>query len=88
LAELARKLSTRHAKAFKVDSFIILRDSSPMGKIKAQAPTPEEMIMIDQMKAKHVLRLDWHETNERGDRQPEYWKGKTYLDVMLGVLGQ
>lgn len=88
LKELARKLSIRHGKTFKVDSFILLRDSSEMGKLKAQSPTPDEIAMIERMKAKHVLRLDWHERNETGDLQSAYWNGNTYLDFMLGVLGQ
>jgi hypothetical protein len=86
LPELARKLSAKHGKPFKVDSFIMLRDSSPMGKLKAQTPTPDELKMVEQMKAKHVLRLDWHVRNEAGDKQSTYWDGKTYLDVMFGKL--
>jgi hypothetical protein len=70
LPELARKLTTQHGKPFKIDSFILLRDSSPMGKLKTQSPTIDDLKQIEQMKAKHVLRLDWHGKNETGDNQP------------------
>lgn len=87
LKELARKLSARHGKPFKVDSFILLRDSSPMGKPKAQTPDHQELEMIERMKAKHVLRLDWHGKNEAGDKQSPYWQGNGYLEALFGVLG-
>jgi hypothetical protein len=38
LAILARELTRKHRRTFKVDSFILLRDSSPLGKIKGQNP--------------------------------------------------
>lgn len=85
LPELARKLSARHGKPFKVDSFILLRDSSPMGKLQAQTPTTTELEMIDRMKAKHVLRLDWHGLDEVGNKKT--WNRKSYLELMLEVLG-
>lgn len=88
LPELARKLSARHGKPFKVDSFILLRDSSPMGKLKTQSPAPDDLKRIEQMKDKHVLRLDWHDRNEAGDKQSPFWQGKTYLDVMFNVVGK
>ena len=83
LKDLARKLSARHGKPFKVDSFILLRDSSPMGNLKAQTPDHQELAMIEQMKAKHVLRLDWHGKNEAGDRQSSHWGGKGYLEAIF-----
>ena len=86
LPELARKLSTKHGKVFKVDSFILLRDSSPMGKLKTQSPTTDDLKQIEQMKAKHVLRLDWHGVNEAGDKQSHFWQGNTYLDVIFNVV--
>ncbi|UFS69465.1 DEAD/DEAH box helicase family protein [Geomonas sp. RF6] len=86
LPELARRLSQQYGKQFKVDSFILLRDSSPMGKLKALTPTADELKMVEQMKAKHVLRLDWHARNEAGDNQSAYWDGKTYLDFMFEQL--
>ena len=87
LAELARKLSNRYQRPFKVDSFILLRDSSPMGKPKGQTPdTTEEREIIEQMKAKHLLRLDWHEYDESGNKRPRFRHDKTYLDVMFGVI--
>ena len=83
LKDLARKLSARHGKPFKVDSFILLRDSSPMGNLKAQTPDHQELAMIEQMKAKHALRLDWHGKNEAGDRQSSHWGGKGYLEAIF-----
>jgi hypothetical protein len=42
--------------------------------------------LIEKLKAKHMLRLDWHFKDESGNKLPEYWNGKTYLDVMFEVL--
>lgn len=86
LAILARELTRKQSRTFKVDSFILLRDSSPLGKIKGQNPTKQELELIEKLKAKHVLRLDWHLKDESGNKLPEYWNGKTYLDVMFEVM--
>ena len=86
LAELARQLTAKHGRTFKVDSFILLRDSSPLGKITGLTPTTDEAVHIAKLKAKHVLRLDWHETDEAGNARPVYWRGKTYLDMMFEVV--
>lgn len=86
LAKLAREMTIRHHRPFKVDSFILLRDSSLLGQIKGQIPTQLEEAEIERMKAKHVLRLDWHLVDEAGNKRPEYWNGRTYLDVMFGVV--
>ena len=87
LAELARKLSNRYQRPFKVDSFILLRDSSPMGKPKGQTPdTAQELEIIQMMKAKHLLRLDWHEYDESGNMRSRFWHDKTYLEAIFGVI--
>ena len=86
LAVLERELTKRHRRSFKVDSFILLPASSDLGKIKGQVPTPIEEAEIARLKAKHVLRLNWHTEDEAGNNQPEYWKGRTYLDVIFGVV--
>jgi hypothetical protein len=59
-----------------------------MGKPKGQTPVGDELVMIEQMKAKHVLRLDWHYRNEAGDKQSPFSQGKTYLDVMFNIVGK
>jgi hypothetical protein len=64
-----------------------LRDSSPLGQIKGQVPTAIEEAEIERLKAKHVLRLDWHTEDETGNKRARYWNGRTYLDVMFGILG-
>ena len=69
LAELARKLESAHkpAKKFVVHSFILLRDSSELGRISGAIPTTAEIDVIADMEKHHVLRLDWAATNENGD---------------------
>jgi hypothetical protein len=57
-----------------------------MGKLKTQSPTADDMKRIEQMKAKHVLRLDWHGRNEAGNKQSSHWNGNTYPDVMFNVV--
>jgi len=88
LKELARKLTDINKRPFKVDSFILLRDSSPLGTLVSLMPTPEEEKNIERLQAKHVLRLDWHERDEAGNKKANYWNGRTYLDVMFSVIGR
>lgn len=84
LQELARKLSQQHGKPFRVDSFLLLRDSSDLGRLKGQSPDTGELKKIEEMKAKHLLRLDWHGRSETGIKR--VWGHETYLDVIFKVL--
>ncbi|MFO8087223.1 MAG: hypothetical protein R6T91_05365 [Bacteroidales bacterium] len=67
--------------------FILLRDSSELGSWSGAAPSPKERKVIQAMLGKNVLRLDWSETNENGDKVGGLVDGQSYLDMMFEKLG-
>lgn len=83
LTELARKLESKYPGRFDVQSFILLRDSSPLGKWKGQVPNREELILMKKMQKTHVFRLDWHQEDENGNRINRLIDGKNYLDLIF-----
>ena len=87
LSELARELERCTAQRWKIHSFILLRDSSPLGRFKGSAPTDPEMELAESMIQKGVLRLDWHEENELGQRSVPLRDGFSYLSRIFGKLG-
>lgn len=54
---MAKPLQTVHQRPFGVNSFILLRDSSPLGKLPAVL-TKKDRETIAAMESHHVLRLD------------------------------
>jgi hypothetical protein len=65
-------------KNFVINSFILLRDSSPQGQNENDKKSIEKMIQYN------VFRLDWHETNEKGQTiNTMLIDGKNYLDLMF-----
>lgn len=80
LTEIESELKRIHKKEFVLNSFLILGDSSDVGKHKSAAWKKENMI------AKNVLRLDWHLTDEKDNKadQTELVDGKNYLDWIMG----
>lgn len=82
LVRLEKELSKTHKKTFILNSFLLLRDSSEMGKIGVS--TKIEWLkknMID----KNIFRLNWHHEDEKGNRVTinNLPDGKNYLDLIM-----
>lgn len=86
LPELAKKLEAETKRRWTVHSFILLRDTSPLGKWKGSAPTDQEMELAEHMIQRHVLRMDWHKTNELGQAASPLRGGDSYLSRIFKVL--
>jgi len=88
LDEPAEKLTQVHGRKFFVHSFILLRDSSPLGTAgEGIAPDDKTLEVIDALKAKNVLHLDWSESRENGSQIDGRISGKIYLDMMFEKIG-
>ncbi len=79
LPNIEKELKRIHKKEFSLNSFILLRDSSELGKV-AKADWKK-----DNMIAKNILRLDWHKLDEKENNadQDKLVDSKTYLDWIL-----
>jgi hypothetical protein len=79
LPNIEKELKRIHKKEFSLNSFILLRDSSELGKI-AKADWKK-----DNMISKNILRLDWHNLDEKENNadQDKLVDNKTYLDWIL-----
>ncbi len=87
LDELAKSLTARHKRTFRVFSFILLRDSSEFGSFSGPEPNQEETQLIREMQAKNVLRLDWSQKKEDGSATDGLINGQSYLDMMFEKMG-
>lgn len=76
LVNIEKELKRIHNKEFVLNSFILLRDSSELGKIAKPDWKKKNMI------AKNIFRLDWHKLNEmESSTDVTHWvDDKTYLD--------
>ena len=79
LPNIEKELKRIHKKEFSLNSFILLRDSSELGKISKADWKKDNMI------AKNILRLDWHKLDEKENNadQDKLVDSKTYLDWIL-----
>lgn len=79
LPNIEKELKRIHNKEFILNSFILLRDSSLLGSRMPAVWKKENMI------AKNVFRLDWHEKNENDNPMfiSDWVDSKTYLDWMI-----
>lgn len=79
LPNIEKELKRIHKKDFSLNSFIILRDSSELGKYSNPDWKKEKMI------AKNILRLDWHKQDEKENNadQTKLVDNKTYLDWII-----
>lgn len=90
LPELALALGRGTTRRFKVDSFILLRKSSPLGKPNGSLYDPK---VITDMKGKHVLHLHWapevngRRVDEDGDKLPPPPDERCYVERMLECAG-
>jgi hypothetical protein len=87
LAELARELISKSDRSFAIHSFILLRDTSPLGKTKGSGFTDKEETFAVQMIKKNVLRLDWYDKNEAGQNGVKLPDGSSYLTKIFEVIG-
>jgi superfamily II DNA or RNA helicase len=88
LPELAQELTHRTKRQWAVHSFILLRDSSPLGKWRGASATNQEMVLAERMIHQNVLRLDWHFKNELGQASSPLRNGDTYLSRIFERLAQ
>lgn len=86
LAELARELTAKTGRQFKIHSFILLRDSSKLGRAKGSSLTDKELDFADGMIKRNILRLDWHEKNEKGQPGVRLSGGGSYLMKIFEAL--
>lgn len=79
LPNIEKELKRIHKKEFSLNSFILLRDSSELGKL-AKADWKK-----DNMIAKNILRLDWHKLDEKENKTDlsKLVDHKTYLDWII-----
>ena len=79
LPNIERELNRIHKKDFILNSFILLRDSSELGKFANAEWKKENMI------AKNILRLDWHKYDEKEQiaDKDRLVDAKTYLDWIM-----
>lgn len=79
LTNIENKLKEIHKKEFSLNSFILLRDSSELGKIARADWKRKNMI------SKNILRLDWHKLDEKeyNADQDKLVDSKTYLDWII-----
>lgn len=82
LSILEKELSKIHNKPVELNSFLLLRDSSNMGRIGKSLQLDWQK---ENMISKNILRLNWHEKDEKEEvvdtsKLPE---GKNYLELMM-----
>lgn len=87
LVELAGKLTSAVGRPFKVDSFILLRKSSPLGRASGAY---YDMTHVNEMQKRHILHLDWSPPDstgkhwdEDGDAAPKPPDNVCYIERML-----
>jgi hypothetical protein len=76
LPNIEKELKRIHKKDFILNSFILLRDSSELGKYANAEWKRDNMI------SKNILRLDWHKKDEKESDvdQTKWVEDRTYLD--------
>jgi hypothetical protein len=79
LPNIEKELKLIHKKDFVLNSFILLRDSSELGKFAKEGWKKENMI------TKNIFRIDWHEKDEKENNsdQSKLIDGKSYLDWII-----
>lgn len=81
LIYLEEKLESEHSRMFSINSFILLRDRSELGKEQPNEWVKENMIDYN------ILRLDWHDKREDGSTSQLFADEKSYLDLMFEKVG-
>jgi len=85
------KLTSQTKKAFKVDSFILLRKSSPLGTANGEL---YDLNDVKRLEDQHILHLNWapaddkqRRVDEDGDTLPHPPDGRCYMERMLTCAG-
>ncbi|CAO1659342.1 DEAD/DEAH box helicase family protein [Halomonas sp. MES3-P3E] len=86
LNELAKDLQSQTGRIWSVHSFILLRDTSPLGRWRGSSPTNSDMERAEAMIQRGVLRLDWHDKNESGQSSTKLRDGDSYLSRIFAQL--
>ena len=81
LVTLEKQLETKEGRRFCLNSFLLLRDSSELGKDEPIKWVEENML------AYNILRLDWHGKTEDGSTSQLFRDQKSYLDLMFEKAG-
>ena len=81
LVTLEKQLETEQGRKFCLNSFLLLRDSSDLGKDEPIKWVEENMLVYN------ILRLDWHEKTEDGSTSQLFNNEKSYLDLMFEKAG-
>ena len=77
---LEKRLEAEQRRKFCFNSFLLLRDSSELGRGETVA------FIEDNMLPYNILRLDWHEKTEDGSTS-RLFKNQSYLDLMFEKAG-
>ncbi|MYB00498.1 DEAD/DEAH box helicase, partial [Candidatus Poribacteria bacterium] len=80
LGTLEKQLEAEQGRKFCLNSFLLLRDSSELGRGETAA------FIEDNMLPYNILRLDWHEETEDGSTS-QFRDRKSYLDLMFEKVG-
>ncbi|MEQ6886481.1 DEAD/DEAH box helicase family protein [Salicola sp. Rm-C-2C1-2] len=86
LADLAHQLTQQTGRHWSIHSYILLRDSSELGRFKGSAPTEPELTRAEEMINRGVLRLDWHKRDEQGNPGKLLRNDKSYLNRIFENL--
>ena len=81
LVALEKRLEAEQSRKFCLNSFLLLRDSSELGKDEPIKWVEENML------AYNILRLDWHQKTEGGSTSQLFKDQKSYLDLMFEKVG-
>ena len=81
LVTLENQLEAKQDRIFCLNSFLLLRDSSELGKEQSDEWVEENML------AHNILRLNWHQKTEDGSMSRLFRDQKSYLDLMFEKAG-
>ena len=81
LVTLEKQLEAEQGRKFCLNSFLLLRDSSELGKDEPAKWVEKNMLVYN------ILRLDWHENTEDGSTSQLFNDEKSYLDLMFEKAG-
>ena len=81
LVALEKQLAAKEGRKFCLNSFLLLRDSSDLGKEESDEWVKENMM------AYNIQRLNWHEKTEDGSTGKLFKDEKSYLDLMFEKAG-
>ena len=81
LVALEKQLEAEQGRKFCLNSFILLRDSSELGKEQSDEWIEENMT------AYNIQRLNWHEKTENDSMGKLFKDEKSYLDLMFEKAG-